>query len=267
VVSHLGNPKAMRKNSAAYIEMLFEKRNKAYGAYDLRVNYENRLIKSFGMALLIGGFFFLIPYVLTKILKEKKVEDGVVTICNLDPNVFVEKPKPLSSPSTPKQKIIARDSYRVVEQDPVEKKVIEDPAVPGDPVADDPAGPSSENKMIGGNLSGDADSTDSEIYNIAGVDVVPSFPGGEDAMLKYLLHYLHYPGLARENNVSGRVYVSFIIDEKGKVTEIKIVRGLGYGTEEEVARVIGMMPDWSPGKYQGRNVKTSFVMPVFFSLK
>ena len=66
----------MRKKTEAYLEMLFENRNKAYGAYDLRVNYETRLMKSFGIALLIAGFFFLMPFVLTKLLtRMKEVEE------------------------------------------------------------------------------------------------------------------------------------------------------------------------------------------------
>lgn len=258
----------MRKNSAAYIEMLFEKRNKAYGAYDLRVNYENRLIKSFGMALLIGGFFFLIPFLLTKVLTKKHVT-------NVDPTIFTYVPagppeiiRPVSKPKLLQPKTISNDSYKIVENTKVEdQKVIVDPVDPGTSNGDNGSNTSSDNKMLTGNLSGDNDSSDSQIYSTAGVEVIPSFPGGEDAMLRYLKKFLHYPAEARENNITGKVYVSFIIDEKGRVTEINIVRGLGYGTDDEVTRVVRMMPDWSPGKVQGKNVKTSFIMPVFFSLR
>jgi protein TonB len=258
----------MRKNSAAYIEMLFEKRNKTYGAYDLRVNYENRLIKSFGMALLIGGLFFLIPFLLTKVLTKKhlKNEDPVIitTFPIISPGIIT----PVTKPKPAQQKLVANDSYKVVENNQVEEqKVIVDPVDPGTSGGESNSDPSTDNKMIAGNLSRDNDSSDAKVYNAAGLDVVPSFPGGEDAMLRFLKKHLQYPLDARESNITGRVYVSFIIDENGKVTEIKVVRGLGYGTDDEVSRVVRIMPDWSPGKYQGKNVKTSLVMPVFFSLK
>src|SRR6187399_791359 len=104
----------MRKNSADYLEMLFENRNKTYGAYDLRVNYENRLIKSFGMAMLIAGFFFLIPFVLTKVLKQTKhVEDEIITLCNMPREFTFEKEKPVATPMRPKPKVQASDSYKI----------------------------------------------------------------------------------------------------------------------------------------------------------
>src|SRR6187431_3307438 len=98
----------MRKKSSAYLEMLFENRNKAYGAYDLRVNYENRLIKSFGMALLIAGFFFLIPFVLTKILTQMHDDKESVIpsmVYDLSKEYVIEKDDSEIKPAISKTKV------------------------------------------------------------------------------------------------------------------------------------------------------------------
>jgi protein TonB len=262
--------KPMRKNSAAYLEMLFENRNKSYGAYDLRVNYETRLMKSFGMALLIAGFFFLIPFVLTKVLTQMHEKKESVTrsfVYDLSKEYTIEKDKCEIKPPLKKIRVISSGSYKIVEkeeqlkEEDTTKLFAAGPAVPGtDSVS------VFDNNSSGGAFQ-DNDSAFTETFNTSSVDVLPIFPGGEKAMLKYLSKTLRYPREAHDEKITGRVYVSFIIDEDGKVTEIQIMRGLGYGTEAEVRRVISGMPDWSPGKYHGRNVKTAFIMPVRFSLQ
>jgi protein TonB len=239
----------MRKNSAAYIEMLFENRNKAYGAYDLRVNYENRLMKSFGMALLIAGFFFLIPYVLTKILTQAHENDKKVIpplVYTMGEKFIIEKDKP-SHPPVLKTKVIAKGSYKIVKNDEIRKS--DEKIKPDDPVTPVPSAmpgistdTASSEDLVAGNTAPDLP----KIYSTASVDVIPAFPGGEDAMLTFLKRHLRYPKDAHENNITGRVYVSFVIDENGKVSEIQIMRGLGYGTEDEVTRVVSKMPDWTP---------------------
>jgi protein TonB len=260
----------MRKNSAAYLEMLFENRNKSYGAYDLRVNYETRLMKSFGLALLVAGFFFLIPFALTKILTEmhEKKERVIHSfVYDLSKEYTIEKDKCDIKPPLKRIRVISSDSYKIVEK---EEQLKEEDTT--DLFAAGPAVPGADSASFFDNNSTrgtfrDNDSTFTETFNISSVDVLPVFPGGEEAMLKYLNKTLHYPREAHDEKITGRVYVSFIIDENGKVTEIQIMRGLGYGTEAEVTRVISGMPDWSPGKYHGRNVKTAFIMPVRFSLQ
>src|SRR5689334_9858162 len=98
----------MRKQSAAYLEMLFEGRNKKYGGYELRTQYENRLLKSFGFALLIAGFFFLIPFVLAKIFTSHHVPDTTVaTLCDLGPKITIEKHQPELPTHNHRQNIVS----------------------------------------------------------------------------------------------------------------------------------------------------------------
>ncbi|MBN2174748.1 MAG: energy transducer TonB [Bacteroidales bacterium] len=94
----------------------------------------------------------------------------------------------------------------------------------------------------------------------------PEFPGGEPALMNYLRNNLKFTQQAREINLQGTVYVSFVVWNDGSIRNIKILRGLGAGLDEEVIRVIEAMPPWTPGSQNGRNVNVEFKMPVKFQL-
>ena len=98
------------------------------------------------------------------------------------------------------------------------------------------------------------------------VEQHPEFKGGSAELDKYLDKTLQYPGWARENNVQGKVLVRFMVDESGAVTNVKIIKGIGYGCDEEAARVVAAMPLWKPGKINGRAVRTVYVLPVAFKI-
>lgn len=259
----------MNKQSFRYTEMLFENRNKEYGAYDLRMNYEKRLVRSFFLALLIAAFFFLMPYLLTKILTQQQASDSVLKTLpyDLSKKYVIEKPliaKPaLASVHKPS---IANTTFKVAAK-VEDKKTEEQKSVDqGYGSSNGIAGTNTDSALAGGN-SIVADSIPIETMSIASVDVPPSFPGGEIAMMKFLKKNLKFTSLAIENGISGKVYVSFVIDENGKPVEISIMRSLGFGMDEEVARVVGMMPIWSPGRFHGHEVKTALILPVSFNLK
>jgi len=98
------------------------------------------------------------------------------------------------------------------------------------------------------------------------VDTMPSYPGGEFARKEYLLQNINYPLEARVNGVSGVVYVNFIVEKDGSISNANIVRGIGKGCDEEVLRLIKGMPVWKPGKKDNRPVRTSLSMPVTFRI-
>lgn len=104
-----------------------------------------------------------------------------------------------------------------------------------------------------------------EIFMI--VEQMPEFPGGEAALHSYLQKNIKYPPVARENGISGTVYVNFVVTETGAITDIKILRGIGGGCDEEAVRVIKAMPSWKPGKQRGKAVKVSFNCPINFKLR
>lgn len=108
------------------------------------------------------------------------------------------------------------------------------------------------------------------IYAYAIVDTPPMFPGGEDSLKSYIYKNLRYPELAKENDIQGTVYASFIIDKTGKVTNPEIkkgLKGIGATCDKEVLRLIKNMPNWSPGKLAGKPVKVEYIIPVKFNLR
>jgi periplasmic protein TonB len=99
------------------------------------------------------------------------------------------------------------------------------------------------------------------------VESMPSFPGGEYERRKFLAENLKYPQMAKESGIQGKVYVSFVIEPDGSITNVEILRGIGGGCDEELVRVIKLMPKWIPGKQRGKAVRVQYNMPIKFTLQ
>lgn len=98
------------------------------------------------------------------------------------------------------------------------------------------------------------------------VEEQAEFPGGLDSMYAYIHKNLKYPELAKEKGIEGRVFVSFIIEKDGSISNVKILRGIGGGCEEAAVEMIKNMPKWKPGKQGGKPVRFQFVLPIKFEL-
>jgi protein TonB len=98
------------------------------------------------------------------------------------------------------------------------------------------------------------------------VEDQPGYPGGDAARIKYLQENIKYPEMAKESGIQGIVYVTFVVEKDGRITSVKVLRGIGGGCDEEAVRVIKKMPKWKPGKQRGRSVRVQFNMPVRFVL-
>jgi protein TonB len=109
------------------------------------------------------------------------------------------------------------------------------------------------------------ESDDAPVFFI--VEDMPEFPGGEEALRKYIAQSVKYPVIAQENGIQGRVYVSFVVNTKGKVTDVKIARGVDPNLDKEAIRVVQAMPAWKPGKQRGKAVKVSYTVPINFVLQ
>jgi TonB family protein len=98
------------------------------------------------------------------------------------------------------------------------------------------------------------------------VEDMPQFPGGDEARIKYMVTSIKYPEEARKKGVQGTVYVTYIVEMDGSISNVKILRGIGGGCDEEAARVISEMPKWDPGMQRGKAVRVQFNMPINFKL-
>ena len=99
------------------------------------------------------------------------------------------------------------------------------------------------------------------------VEQMPSFPGGNAALMKYLSENVKYPVVAQENGVQGRVVVSFVVEKDGHITDVKVVRSVDPSLDKEAARVVRSMPSWIPGKQNGSAVRVKYNVPVSFKLQ
>ncbi|MBQ3738239.1 MAG: M56 family metallopeptidase, partial [Bacteroidales bacterium] len=102
------------------------------------------------------------------------------------------------------------------------------------------------------------------VYQI--VEEMPKFPGGEKALMDYVSNNVKYPEEAKNKNIAGRVFVSFVVEKDGSIGEVKVLRGIGGGCDEEAVRVIKEMPKWKPGMQKGKPVRVNYMMPIFFKL-
>ena len=106
---------------------------------------------------------------------------------------------------------------------------------------------------------------DGEIFMI--VEEMPEFPGGEGELQKYLASSVRYPVIAQENGIQGRVYIQFVINQRGEVTNVTILRGVDPSLDREAVRVVEAMPKWKPGKQRNRPVRVSYTVPINFVLQ
>ncbi len=104
-----------------------------------------------------------------------------------------------------------------------------------------------------------------EIFMV--VEEMPAFPGGDTALANYLYRNIEYPAEAVENGTEGKVYVSFMVAKDGKIKNVRILRGIGHGCDEEALRVIRAMPDWKPGKQRGKPVRVQVNLPIVFEME
>jgi len=108
------------------------------------------------------------------------------------------------------------------------------------------------------------ESDDDEFFMV--VENMPEFPGGDLGLMKYIKKNIKYPPIAKDNNITGKVYVSFIVDKSGSATNVKIVRGVDENLDAEAIRVIESLPKYKPGKQRGKAARVMFTIPINFKL-
>lgn len=109
------------------------------------------------------------------------------------------------------------------------------------------------------------DTNDDQVYEV--VDQMPEYPGGFKALSEFLSANIKYPEQAKKDEISGRVFVSFVVEKSGEVSNVKLLRGIGGGCDEEAIRVVSEMPDWKPGKDEkGNTVRVQYNLPIKFAL-
>ena len=273
-----------------WVDMVFAGKNKEYGAYQLRKGTSGRNIKALLIlviaAALVGGFLAW------KVIEQKQAEEQqaymeAMELAKLQEQAKKEekkKPEKVQPKIEAKKEIpVARETQKFTA--PVIKKdelVKEENQVKQMDKLDDKVAVGAEDKE--GVKDRTVEAVRSEIAVAAPppppapkpevapkvfdvVEEMPSFPGGQGALMQYLASNIKYPVVAQENGVQGRVIVSFVVERDGSISDVKVARSVDPSLDREAQRVVKSMPKWKPGKQNGSAVRVKYTVPVVFRLQ
>ena len=271
--------------SNEWTDLVFEGRNQSYGAYKLRKTTGKRNLWALIIVALAAVLLYLGLQLQRMAEANKKVENTqAVALAKLN----TEKKK---EAKVEKKEVIRQEPEKVVEQvkssvkftAPVIKKdeeVKEEDEIKLDEVqkSDKAVGAFTVegNDEVGGAvLKAKEDIAapeppkhvveETKIFTV--VEQMPMFPGGDAALMGYLRDNIHYPTVAAENGVQGRVVVGFVVERDGSITDVNILRSVDPSLDREAMRVVKSMPRWTPGKQNGSAVRVKYQVPVTFRLQ
>lgn len=264
-----------------WIDIVFEGRNKKYGAYQLRSENPKTTTK----AVIIGAILFSFVVAIPKIYEmvgslagaDVKEEEKIIEVVDI-PEPPVEEPLPPEPPKV-EQKQAPKSVVEEVKFKPLEaakkEEVPEDPPLQKQFENADPSSRNAEASPTGdvniGTASGDLDkgvepAEDNGIYNSAGLAVQPEFPGGMTAFYKFVTNNFRTPEL--EQDMTARIYVQFVVEKDGSLTDIKALRDPGYGMGKEAERVLRSLKiKWKPGIQNGKPVRARYNLPITINIK
>jgi len=244
-------------------EIIFENRNKEYGAYDLRKKYASTTVFSILGAVAISVIITLIIYATTERDASANTGGDLTKLIKVGP--IIENPPQYKQPE-PEKPVATPDKhlYGTPEVVPdtaaggttmltndILRKTVKDGAV----IVDDTSGYSNDPIV--------PVEKEPEVF----VEEMPAFPGGDGELLKFLSANIKYPQDAINNNVEGRVVVRFVVSADGTVKRLEIMKGVDPLLDREAMRVVSLLPKWKPGKQNGQPVPVWFFVPVTFQLR
>lgn len=270
--------------SRDWTEMVFEGRNKEYGAYRLRKNAGKRnlysLITIFIAALAIWGGISLVKFVESRTKSVAQTSVAELSALN-QPKKKAEVKQQQKVKLEQPEKVVERVKSSVKFTAPVIKK--DDEVKPEDELKTQDELMNTKTAIGALDVKGN-DDANGEVLKIKEavaqpepkpevekvfdvVEQMPSFPGGPSALMEWLSNNVKYPVVAQENGVQGRVVVSFVVERDGSITDVKVVRGVDPSLDKEASRVVKAMPRWIPGKQNGSAVRVKYNVPVAFRLQ
>lgn len=262
--------------TASMDDIVFETRNKSYGAYMLRRIYNKHITIATIIAIALFILFLSAPLIANLLGGDEEeveiVEERVVELT--EPPSLENKPPPPPPPNLPpppppvvstvkftppviKKDEEVREEEEIPDQKELEDVVISTKTVEGntkEEVLVEVAAPTEVGEVV-----------EDKIFTF--VEQQPSFPGGESEMNKFIKKNLKYPPAALRNGLEGLVVVQFVVNKEGQISDVQVVKKLGGGTDEEAMRVVKMMPAFAPAKQNGRPVSFRYTLPVRFGLQ
>ncbi|MBR6973122.1 MAG: energy transducer TonB [Bacteroidaceae bacterium] len=276
-----------------WIDLVFQDKNKEYGAYQLRKGTSKRNLLALAIlmaaAIIVGGYLiykieadkraaerqaYMEQLELSKLQeqaeKEKKKEEKKIEKPKFEPKKEipqVRETQKFTAPVIKKDELVKEDNQMkqmdqldantavgVKDQEGTKDRTIE--AARTDVV---------EKVQIEEPKQEVKQEVTQKIFDV--VEQQPSFPGGQSALLSWLSSNIHYPPVAEENGIQGRVVVSFVVEPDGSISNVQVVRGVDPSLDKEAVRVTKAMPKWVPGKQNGQAVRVKYNLPVTFKLQ
>jgi len=267
-----------------WLDLVFANRNKNYGAYDLR----SKSSKIMTRALFVSGSLFVLlcfsPLIYAKLFPKEIVPDVPSKEIFIDDLIHPMKPdlpKPEEKPEPKKADPVKVKTIAL----PSQVVVVNKTELPPPPTMDDiklavistktqdgivaPSAVVTDNKGNGdgtGTAKEGAGESSNEVVGLSGVDEYPEFTGGAKAWSKYMERNLRYPSRAQEDNIAGKVFVSFVVEKDGSITDVSVIKGIGFGCDEEAMKVIKKSPLWKPGRNKGVPVRVRYNMAINFQI-
>lgn len=266
-----------------WVDLVFQGRNQEYGAYKLRKGTSKRNVISIIIMLAAAALIYL-GISLKNFIEASTQKVAVTQVQELS---ALEKPKEKAEVKQKKveiqqpEKVVERVKSSVKFTAPVIKK--DDEVKPEDELKNQDELLNTKTAIGALDVKGN-DDKDGEVLKLKEtvaqpepkpevekvfevVEQMPSFPGGDKALLEFLSNNIKYPVVAQENGVQGRVVVSFVVERDGSITDVKVVRSVDPSLDKEAARVVKSMPKWIPGKQNGSAVRVKYNVPVSFKLQ
>ena len=268
----------------SWVELVFENKNKAYGAYQLRKETGKRNVKA--MIIVFATIAAIIVAAWAKVAIENAMPKKVAIETDVELSKLAQKKEAKVERKEPvkvemEQKVVEKVKSSVKFTAPEIKK--DEDVKPEDELKsqDDLA---KTNTAIGSfDVKGNDEAEDevlkakeviaeekpkeeeTKVFDV--VEQMPQFPGGQQALFEYLSKNIKYPVIAEENGVQGRVIVTFVVERDGSITDVKVVKSVDPSLDKEAQRVVKAMPHWIPGKQNGSAVRVKYTVPVTFRLQ
>jgi periplasmic protein TonB len=242
-------------------DLIFEYRNKEYGAYVIRKKYVMTLALALISGILILITAILVPYFNAKHRVQENTRIARVVIAEMANDIQKQEvPPPPQVPPPPPEEFEAVTKYVA--------PVVVDSVMPNEmnqlSITDEQVETGSKGDAKWVQLE-NRDDTAAEVPTI--VEEMPHFPGGEMALVRYILNSIRYPVAAEKLGIHGKVYVTFIVGMDGEITDVKISESVDPLLDKEALRVVRNLPRWIPGKQRGKPVRVSYTVPINFVLK
>jgi protein TonB len=255
---------------AKWEDIVFEKRNKDYGAYFIRKVYSKNVIIAVIITVSLIGVTFAYPHIIalfstndTGPIEEVKK----LTTVNLDqpPPITPNQPPPPKLDVPPPVKTIKYVAPKVTKEEVPEEEIPTQEELKQ--VETSTESHEGEEQVVFNEPVQEVIKTEDEDKLFTVVEQPAEFPGGMEGLYKFLNKNIKYPASARRMGVDGKVFIEFVVNKEGEISDVKVLKSLSTDCDKEALRLVSMMPPWKPGKQNGKAVRSRFVLPLTFKLE